>query len=271
MRQENPRESAQDHARAARGQSDGNSFVEGQTAHLRPARGLPRGLVRDWVHGFMAQHRAMFCPPDWPDDSDGYARGWVAAFATLDPKPTLDEALEASASLALDPPDYLREHIPMVIAAVKAGRERRGESCGGAAPGSLDEAKAALERLGGCHGPRPEIDEKTGEIVGDRGLGCGGSGFATRWHPRPDPDRRIAATLTGYCTCPVGRWLKRQHAERSPALKSCYLDLADEESGLAWWLFAPPAGYTCAGYPDGYVPRRPEWLPPYRGEKGTIG
>lgn len=269
MREDRHEEWPQDVVRATHERSDDRIPVKGHESLQRPSRGLPRGLVRDWVSDFMEQHKALFNPPDWPDDLESYARGWIAAFATLDPKPTHDEALAASASLAIEPPDYLREHIPMVVAAIKAARERRGEGCGGAAPGSLDEAKAALERMGGCFGPEPEVSD-TGEIVGDRGLGCGGSGFAVRWHPRPDPARKIGPTLVGYCTCPVGRWIKRQHAERSPELKRCYLDLADEEMGANWWRFDPPSGYTCSGYSEGFVPRRPDWLPPYQDERGTI-
>lgn len=223
-------------------------------------------LVKSWIRGFLERHRARYGPMDWPngfDTEDGleFIKLWITALATR--QVTEAEADNASMSLASEPPNFRREHIPMVVHAIDAARQEQGKTPG-CPPNSLEAAQAALKALGGCFGPDPEIDASTGVLVHDNGLGCGGSGLATRWHPRPDPAKRIGPTLQGYCTCPMGRWLKRTH-DSNPDTKHllrCYLDLVQEEHETFWWLWMPPKGYTLGGDLYGIVHELPHWLQP---------
>ncbi len=93
--------------------------------------------VRDWITGFLNSHRSRFHPGDWPrdessDDALEFIRGWVTAFNLKGV--TEAEADAASRTLVLDPPNFRREHIPRVIAAVEAARRER--NAGNPAPGS---------------------------------------------------------------------------------------------------------------------------------------
>lgn len=223
-------------------------------------------LVRSWIYGFLERHRTRYAPIDWPNDfttEDGleFTKLWITAFATR--QVTEDEADIASISLAAEPPNFRREHIPMVVHAIEASRQEQGKTTG-CPPNSLEAAQAALRAMGGCFGPDPEIDASTGVLVHDNGLGCGGTGLATRWHPKPDPAKRIGPTLQGYCTCPMGRWLKRTHAANPDTvhLAKCYLDLVREEQDNFWWLWMPPKEMTLGGFPYGFTPELPHWLQP---------
>ena len=147
--------------------------------------------VRDWIGGFLVAHSERFKPADWPRSGTPELRqftsDWLRAMAVLDPPATLDEATTASESLLLTPPDFRRQHIPAIVAAIKA---RRAATAPGrpAATSCPDPAQVeARERSRDC----PE---------------CRGTGWAQRfvlWHSIRRP---FAVDL--FCRCAYGRWHK---------------------------------------------------------------
>ena len=182
--------------------------------------------VRQWITGFMKRHRDRFKPNDWPDGQDDeesrvFADLWITAFATREV--TEAEADEASKSLGETPPNFRREHLQMVVAAIMAMRAQRGVK-----PGS-----------------------STREAVRDESRDCpycNGNGLTTVWAEMPDAARRIPETAAAYCCCPHGRFIKRTHADKSPELARSIPDLGEVLDGIKrGWLAHPPG---C-----------PEWLP----------
>jgi hypothetical protein len=176
-------------------------------------------VVKDWIDAFLRRHRGRFRPGDWPqpgcDEMAEFTELWRSAFARGGV--TEAEADEGSRLCGERPPNFMREHLPLVLAAVRAARERRG-----AAVAETRESAWGLSR--GCEH-------------------CGGEGLATAFHPRPGwalANRRpvqVAAT----CVCPLGRWIKRRHAQDSPVLCGRIPDLADVLDGRSRWRAEIPA------------------------------
>jgi hypothetical protein len=175
-------------------------------------------LVKHWIDGFLVRHRARFAPNDWPreeatDENREFLRGWITAFATREV--TEAEADEASRLLVATPPSWRREHIPALLAKVEEIRKSRG-----GAPTSTREAARDASR--DC----PH---------------CGGEGLATAWAEAQDPAKRIPATVASYCICAHGRWIRRSHAERDPAMLRRIPDFAAVQAGdVPGWLDWPP-------------------------------
>jgi hypothetical protein len=178
-------------------------------------------LIKQWINGFLKRHRARFDPHDWPtgedtEESREFLRGWVSEFARQGV--TEAEADLASQRLAATPPNYRRQHVPMVLEAVRAIRAGRG-------PGDGAETRES------AWGLSRDCEH------------CGGEGLATVFHPRPSwalANRRpvqVAAT----CVCPLGRWIKRRHAQDSPVLCGRIPDLADVLDGRSLWRAEIPA------------------------------
>ena len=209
-------------------------------------------LVKEWISGFLKRHKALFGPNDWPSGEDAedarkWVGMWITAFATR--QVTEPEADEASCLLGPSPPNFRREHLPAVLAMVDDLRKRRGGS-NGAVPDSREAAEQASRHCDDCGGR---------------------SGLTTRYHPAPDPANRIPATVQGYCGCPFGRWVKRQHADHNPEYLRCFVDVVDEQHKPVWWLREPLRGHSFGGYrydrePDRSdrqeaAPRKPESEP----------
>jgi hypothetical protein len=150
--------------------------------------------VRDWIAGFLDRHRTRFDPHDWPT-SDGseemrvYVQTWVTAFNLKEVGEK--EADEASRRLSLSPPNFRREHIPMVVQAIDQLRAERGPVAIG---GTREAAKYASRD---CEH-------------------CGSEGLATAYHPWPSDEHRVAATAAATCICPHGRWIRKNWSESDP-------------------------------------------------------
>lgn len=176
--------------------------------------------IRDWINEFLDGHQARFDPHDWPeedadDEQREFIRGWVTAFNLKEV--SRPEAEEASRRLALDPPNFRREHIPKVIAAVLALRAERGPRASG--PSSRD---AALLASKDC----PH---------------CGGCGLAVAYHPWPDAAKAIAPTTAAHCVCAYGRWIRRTHQEKNPELLRRIPDFGRVLDGATVYLPENPA------------------------------
>jgi hypothetical protein len=153
--------------------------------------------VKEWIRGFLDRHKARFDPHDWPafdssDENTEFVRGWITAFATR--QVTEPEADAASRRLTVSPPNFRREHIPMVVQAIEQLRAERNP--GIPAGGTREAAKYASRDC-------PH---------------CGGEGLATAYHPWPSAEHRVAPTSAAYCICPHGRYIKHVHSEHNPEL-----------------------------------------------------
>jgi hypothetical protein len=186
----------------------------------------------------MKRHKARFNPHDWPDGQDdedtaAFLGGWVAAFATQEV--TAAEAEEASEALAVTPPNFRREHLPMVMAKITEIRQRRGVQPGTSSREAIRDASRNCPY-------------------------CAGDGLAMAWAVKPDAARRISETVAAYCTCQHGRWIKRTHAEKSPEMLRRILDFGEVLDGVKpGWLGHPP------GRPE-LLATEPETTPPIEAE-----
>ncbi len=162
--------------------------------------------VRDWIDDYIARHKALTGPHDWPlagsDDWAEYIRGWALAFIRRGV--TEAEADAASARLAETPPKFQKDHLPAVLAVVEAARAAAGNA-------PAQDRESALHASKGC----------------DR---CGGSGLVSLFHPDP---ANVPPSVGAHCTCPYGRWV-RAHTE-APDLRRIP-DLADPGE----WRLDPP-------------------------------
>jgi hypothetical protein len=175
--------------------------------------------VKDWISDFLGRHRARYLPNDWPaedavEENAAFLRGWITAFATR--RISEQEAETASCRLTTNPPNYRREHVPMVVQAVEQLRAERNPQ---AVSGGTREAARDASR--GCEY-------------------CGGGGLATAYHPWPSDEHRVAATAAAYCVCLHGRWIKRNHAETEPMLLRKFVDLDDVLNGASVYLAEHP-------------------------------
>jgi hypothetical protein len=152
-------------------------------------------LVKEWIVGFLERHRARFAPNDWPDpdskpeDWIEFVKGWVTAFALKQISEA--EADEASRRLALDPPQWRRDHVPAVVKAVEA----------------LRGAKA---------GPPVASDDRAAAVAASRDCpGCSGSGYGSAVDAARTQatghEVRVACLCP--CACPMSRWVERQLAQ----------------------------------------------------------
>jgi hypothetical protein len=162
--------------------------------------------VRDWLGGFLERHRARFSPHDWPapaaeEESREFMLGWLSMLSRNGV--TEQEADVASCRLMETPPNFRREHAPMVLEAVKQLRAERHQGNDASASSTRDVAKLASREC-------PH---------------CGGEGLATAFHPWPNPEDRVAPTAAAYCVCAHGRWIKKNHAERCPEYIPRIVDL----------------------------------------------
>jgi hypothetical protein len=175
--------------------------------------------IRDWLGDFLHRHKARYNPHDWPageatEEYDVYVRTWHTEFATR--HVTKAEADEASVRLACNPPNFRREHIPMVVHAIeqiRAERNPMATACG--------TREAARDASRGCEY-------------------CGGGGLATAYHPWPSDEHRVSATAAAYCVCAHGRYIKRNHAETEPDLLRKFVDLDDVLNGASVYLAEHP-------------------------------
>lgn len=174
--------------------------------------------IRDWIDDYLNRHRIRFLPHDWPasgdaDETREFVADWIRVFALK--QVTEVEADAASRRLLLSPPNWRREHIPAVISAIEAMRAERSPA---ASIGGDREAARAASR--GCEH-------------------CCGDGLALVFHLSPDPSRGIPPQSAAYCTCIHGRWIKRNHAEKSQEYLRRIPDLVDVLNGFGDWLVEP--------------------------------
>lgn len=178
--------------------------------------------VRDWIKGFLKDHKARFDPNDWPvDDATEelaeFVRGWVTAFNLKEVSE--EEAKTASRRLVLNPPSWRREHIPMVVAAVMDIRAERNRSQGIAPGGTLEASRRASRQCPHC---------------------CG-DGLTSVYHPWPSVEHRIAPTAAAYCVCPAGRHIKKIHAEQDADLLRHIVDFDHVLNGASVYLAEHPS------------------------------
>jgi hypothetical protein len=176
--------------------------------------------IKDWICDLMEKHRARFNPHDWPgvgsDEFVEYVKGWITAFALLHVGE--DEAEAASRRLTMSPPNFRREHVPMLIDAIKQIRAEKDPVSLALAGGTREAAKAASRDC-------PY---------------CGSEGLAPVFHPWPSPEHRVAPSAAAYCVCAHGRWIRKAHAETEPELLRKIIDLDCVLHGASVYLATDP-------------------------------
>jgi len=185
--------------------------------------------VRQWIGGFLKRHKARFDPRDWPpveeaEDYRVFVEMWLTAFATREVVEA--EADEASRALGPTPPNFRREHLPMVLATIEASRQRRGVQP------VTSTREAARDASRDC----PH---------------CGSEGLAVAWAECPDAARRIPETVAAHCVCAHGRFIRKIHAEKSPEMLRRIPDFGEVLDRVKpGWLPHPPGRPELAAVPD---------------------
>lgn len=181
-------------------------------------------MIVDWLEPFMLRLIESYpAPPNpphsWPDygtgDWSAYFEDYRKAFARNGVSEA--EAEEARSLMAEDPPRFRAEYIQKTIDAVKILREINP---GGGGPVPDDRETAADDSKGCKH--------------------CFGQGLAIVYAPAPDPDKKIAPDVSAYCVCPLGRWIEKDHIEKSADVHKRTPDLANVLPGRSFWQLNPP-------------------------------
>jgi hypothetical protein len=198
---------------------------------------------RMWVTDFLKRHKARFAPPDWPvgDDLRIWTESWMEALDEI--RATEEEADEASRHLKMGPPEYRRQHIPLIVTQIQAIR-RASADAGCPMP---DSREAAVEASRNC----PE---------------CGGAGAT--WRRFEGEDGELYRFSFG-CGCPYGRWLldRRRADDRAPreikAMPSLldYPELIDPERRPVGCPRTSPRGTLPAVRRGGETIAMRIWLP----------
>jgi hypothetical protein len=150
----------------------------------------------------MSRYRERIPRDDWPPPKSLFWDSWRAAFARHGITETVAE--EASMRLAESPPELLTQHLEALMHMARQVY---------ASKQFLDPPAAASDR---------EIAERMSKECPE----CGGGGWAYREDLVLADGRRLRRG-TLYCLCPYGRFLERNHREKSPDVRRRLLDLRD--------------------------------------------
>lgn len=159
-----------------------------------------------WVREHVSRHRLTIALPD-PDaaDSAAFYEGWWHEFERHGVNARM--AHEASLKLVGKPPLYFKgQHFSTLL-------------------------EYALEHATTSHGTRQASADASRECPA-----CSGTGLSVAF----PPDGR-GGTAPAYCTCPLGRWIERNHRDQCPDVRRRFVDLADVDSGKSRWLRYPAA------------------------------
>jgi hypothetical protein len=165
--------------------------------------------VEAWFPKFMMEHQARIPRMDWPElDTESGKVYWQAFEANLrHAGATEDLARDASVIMAGDPPKWLDEQSRALLAIVKRLREERS---GHGVLGVTDDRESAYRASIGCLDCGPESP----------------SGFATRYR-HGQLEGRQQRTVSLFCLCPMGRWVRVRHASAGTVGNMLFHDLAD--------------------------------------------
>jgi len=198
--------------------------------------------VRDWLDDFLERHRRRFNPFDWPepgsDENADYARMWLDAFVR--DKVREQEADAASVRLGQTPPNWRNDHLPAVMAEIKAMREASTAQAGhGVIADSIETARVQSRHCGWCNG----------------------SGLRTVFHPRYDGSgilmlereddrgelrkRPTAARVAAHCICPLGQYMRAKVGDDNARIP----ELRRVLDGRSLWMAHDPTRPE-----DGMVP-----------------
>jgi len=173
--------------------------------------------------------------PDVEPDPEPLVTTSAGAVVAVEPDPTT--TLEAVDLVELPEPPAMGIELTRTfgVADPEAIRSRPSVP----APAPMPPAPRPMVTVPAAGGVAPRAREEAEDA--SRGCDrCDGTGLATVWHPRPDAARRIPESKSAYCTCPHGRWIERNHRERSPELRGGFVDIAEVLEGRSVWLAAPP-------------------------------
>lgn len=209
--------------------------------------------IKDWVDDFLERHRRRFNPFDWPEPGSeegiDYARMWLDAF--LRERVREQEADAASIRLGTNPPRFRNDHIPNVMAEVKAMREvAAATASAGVIADSLETAKRQSAQCGWCdgHGMRQVFHPryKGSQVI-----------MIDREDDRGEVRKRpTAARVAAHCICPLGRYMRaKTDDDNRPRIP----DLQRVLEGRSLWMahdpMNPEESQVAASYRDELDPR----------------
>lgn len=156
--------------------------------------------VAHWFYVWLDRHFDRFPRGDWPgaDEKPEFYRGWLGNFVMRGV--TEDVADEASERLMGEPPEFVGQHIPALLAMAAIIFRERAEANRDHPADSREAALLASRDCDDCLG--------MGLTLRYRRLSRGECD--ARGMPKPDH-------ITCYCLCPMGRWVEKSHREGDEA------------------------------------------------------
>ena len=170
----------------------------------------------DWVVGHRRRH------PDarFPDPADATSQTYYESrFRAILALGNINAAVltEASERLVSEPPKRASDHFETLRAyCVDAMRKTGADS------GAADSRETAEAASRDCRW-------------------CGGSGLTTVWNREPDPEEKKPESVGAYCSCRLGRWVRRAHAKGCPDVLKRTPDLVSVLAGNGFDVFENPA------------------------------
>jgi hypothetical protein len=185
--------------------------------------------VHEWFEAWLADHLARHCHADLPDPAEpssrAYYRGWTNQIIVsgLRDRETWDTASESLMAEAVP----LSRHFGRLMDLARQ-----------AASASITDTKAQTAAPESLPATREDA-----EAASRKCEHCGGSGWMTVVYARPEatrsatnPTSPIPPSVSAFCICPHGRFLKRSQAadlvRRIP-------DLQDVLDGRSVWTLPP--------------------------------
>jgi hypothetical protein len=160
----------------------------------------------EWWPAFLAAHLRRHPRHDWPLGEAGaeFYDSWRKLFISRGVN-DLDVAHEASERLVAEAPAHLGQH-----------------------PAALCQLASAVYRERSKAGtPGLDLTTRDGVMADSRDCRiCQGVGLVVRYRRR-SLEMGKCPSITLYCTCSYGRWIKRTHAQESPDVRRRIYDLAD--------------------------------------------
>ncbi len=170
-----------------------------------------------WARDHRTRHKFSRLPDPTTEEGQVFYRPWFRLFLAL--RATVPDVEAASERLVNEPPPrhaehyvYLKRYVSEAVAA------RVGPQLAASVDDTRDTATAASKNC-----PR-----------------CDGGGLTSVYRAEPDPTFRSPNQVSAYCTCRLGRWVRRNHQSTSKDVRDRLVDLADVLDGRSLWVADEP-------------------------------
>jgi hypothetical protein len=183
-------------------------------------------VIQDWFVAFAVEHRERHPSAGLPDprigESSTFYAAWIEAFRE-ERVLTYEIATRASVRLVREPAKGERWHLATLLIYAREFHDQA-------------EPERGPER-----GPSRNLSTREDAEAASKSCDrCGGCGLTTVYRSREIEGKRIPPTVGAYCVCAFGRWIRGNHAARSPELLRRIPDLANVLAGRSFWLAEMP-------------------------------